>query len=194
MNTLTGMIGRSPPRVAGRRCAWWVVAIPILGFVACRQGGLRPAARDGSPGSGGLVAGGSGGLGGTGGLYIILPGRGGAQGGAGGGGGTTVPDAGPVDVQVMLLPDGGCGSEFPLWNAVALAAGAIGYCRRLEGGSPEHGHVVVDGEGRVVHNSRFCNSQGSCNTERLRDWLATLEGYRWPCLAGQTISYFCVSE
>ena len=184
MNTLTGTIGRSPPRVAGRRCAWWVVAIPILGFVACRQGGLRP------PGSGGLAAGGSGGLGGTGGVYIILPGRGGAQGGAGGGAGTT---AGPVDVQVMLLSDGGCGSESPLWAAVALAATGNGYCDRLEGGSPEHGYVVVDGEGRVVHNSRFCNSQGSCNTERLRDWLATLEGYRWPCLAGQTIHYFCVS-
>jgi hypothetical protein len=189
------------PAAAGRPRAWWVVAIPILGFAACRQGGLHPAARDAAQTGGGLSMGGAGGADtggsdgpmstGTGGFHIALDVGGlGGSGGRGGGG-----EAGVVDAQIMLLPDGGCGSEYLLWDAVGRAAGVIGYCRRLEGGHMEWGHIVADGEGWIVYNSVFCNKDGtSCWAEGLQNWLATLEGYRWPCLAGQTIPYYCVSE
>jgi hypothetical protein len=175
----------------------------VLALVACRHGGLRPAGRDAAQGGSDRSAGGFIGLGGNGGggqsgasatgaggshTDVGVGGRG--SGGGGGQGGET------VDAQIMLLPDGGCGSEAVLWSAVEAEAAPIGSCFALdaayvESGYVESGYLVVDDEGRVVHNSYFCNSTGSCNTESLKSWLAKLAGYRWPCRAGQTIHYLC---
>jgi hypothetical protein len=198
-------VGYSPCSVPNRWPSCWVLAMAVLAFVACRCGGLRPAGRDAAQMGRDLSAGGFLGLGGNGGggqggasatgaggshTDVGIGGRGsGGQGGGGEGGET-------VDARIMLLPDGGCGSEAVLWSAVEAAAAPIGSCFALdaayvESGYYESGYLVVDDEGRVVHNSYFCNSAGSCDTESLKSWLAKLAGYRWPCRAGQTIHYLC---
>jgi hypothetical protein len=45
---------------------------------------------------------------------------------------------------------------------------------------------VVDGEGKVIDNSIPFDTP-----DKKQAWLDSLADYRWPCLAGQTIFFFC---
>jgi hypothetical protein len=132
---------------------------------------------------------GDGASGGAGGIRINMGGAGGNDGGDSGD-----RDSASPDLVIVYPPDGSCGDERVLWSAIASAAGAaIGYCAPPGDGGVEEGHVVVDGEGRIIDNSLFgCERDGSCDMNGLTDWLASLAAFRWPCLAGRTISYACV--
>ena len=97
---------------------------------------------------------------------------------------------------VIVYPaDGSCGDESVLWRAIESAAGAtLGYCEPPGDGGVEEGHVAIDSDERVIDNSLFgCDRDGGCDVNGLTDWLASLAAYRWPCLAGRTISYTCVA-
>jgi hypothetical protein len=184
--------------------------ILIAASAACgRQEGLRTSNADAAQGGNRMPSGGAGGAAfhdgsvgatggvggttsqGTGGIWISIGGVSGSGDGGSGGGGAR-QDVSVADAEIMLLPDGACGDEYPLWQAIASGPG-IGYCFRPGDGGVEEWHVVLDGDGRVVDNSFFgCDSDGGCNPARLQNWLASLAGYRWPCLASQTIGYDCV--
>jgi hypothetical protein len=157
--------------------------------------GTQTSGAGGVASSGGV--GSTGGIGGnkaqgTGGVWITTNGGGGAR--TGGAGGGSAGQDGPVaDAEIMLLPDGACGDEYPLFWGIAHALGA-GYCLRPGDGGVEQGHVVLDGEGQVVDNSYYgCDRDGSCGAAGLQEFLASLAGYRWPCLAGHTVGYYCVT-
>jgi hypothetical protein len=180
---------------------WWgqrSLILAVILFACGRQSGLHQTTGDGSQGGSGGYAGGSGGgiggaiSGGGGGLYIDLGVGGSIRGNGGSGGGPE--DSGVVDAEIMLLPDGACGNERPLWDAIAAARAVIGYCYRIKEGDLAEGYVVLDNEGRVTYNSVFCKSDCSDVGDADREkWLASLARYRWPCLSGQTIRYYCVS-
>jgi hypothetical protein len=52
---------------------------------------------------------------------------------------------------------------------------------------PDTGHIVLDGEGRVIDNTIFAPAESSKQA-----WLDSLADYRWPCLAGESIPFTCV--
>jgi hypothetical protein len=56
-----------------------------------------------------------------------------------------------------------------------------------DGGTADGGYIVLDGEGRVINNSIFGAAESSKQA-----WLDSLAYYRWPCLAGESISFACV--
>jgi hypothetical protein len=55
-----------------------------------------------------------------------------------------------------------------------------------DGGFTSFGEVTLDGEGRVVDNTRL-------SAAKKQNWLDGLANDRWPCLADRTLSYTCAS-
>ena len=72
----------------------------------------------------------------------------------------------------------------PLWHAVAFSAFSA-VCSPNPAGVA---YIVLDGEGWVVDNSMYAGDPVSLQT-----WLDSLGTQRWPCVAGQTIHYSCLS-
>jgi hypothetical protein len=65
------------------------------------------------------------------------------------------------------------------------------YCNKIpdpgpDGSITDGGYVVLDGDGRVIDNTIFGSSYSMKQT-----WLDSLAGYRWPCLAGERITFDC---
>jgi len=119
-----------------------------------------------------------------------------AEGGAGGGGlaqggsgglsedASAANDGVPQSVDLQFE-----GNYTLLWNAIARAARALGYCFPTVDGGIGNGEIVFDGEGRVVDNTRIAGDPSV-----LSEWLSSLANERWPGYAGQTLEYSCVSE
>lgn len=177
-------------RSISRASHWQLVLAVVVVLTGCGGRGLGGA---GAQGGGGVVGGGTGaeGTGGVGGSI-----RGG-NGGVSSTGGTGVPTGGLTSqassadaaqapgVTDGVIPSPQC--DIPrLWQAVADVTGAIGTCFETPDGGVVFGSVVLDGEGRVVDNTRLVG-------ERKQAWLDSLANERWPCLAGGTIPYTCRS-
>jgi hypothetical protein len=95
----------------------------------------------------------------------------------------------------------GCGfssdppcDQYTLWYmgvtlSVSHAVGGycMGYRPSPDGGFDIGGYIVLDSEGRVVENTAF----GAAEVQRKQSWLDYMSGYRWPCLAGETIPFTC---
>jgi hypothetical protein len=170
----------------------WQLLLAVVGVLTGCGGPGLPV--DGSQGGGGVVSGGSGGA--------ATGGVGGSTGGGGGGvsstGGTGVAMGGVTSraksadaAQAAGATDGPIPSpqcDIPrLWKAVADAAGMLEGCFDTPDGGVIYGSLVIDGEGRVVDNTRFVGA-------RKQAFLDSLVNERWPCLAGRTIPYTCRSE
>jgi hypothetical protein len=100
-----------------------------------------------------------------------------------GGNGGAKKDGGLSDSQ-SPTSDASCDTA-RLWDAVSLASG-MGRCWPGETG---WGTVVIDSDGRVIDNSIFLD-----DADLRRAWLESLADDRWPCLAGQTLRYWCYSD
>jgi len=83
---------------------------------------------------------------------------------------------------------------YTLWyvgvsSSVPHAVG--GYCLGnrpgLDGALESGGYIVLDSDGRVVENSVY----GAAELQAKQAWLDYMAGYRWPCLAGETIPFTC---
>jgi hypothetical protein len=92
-----------------------------------------------------------------------------------------VGDRGGVDP-----PDASC--DLGQLQQAAIDGGGFVLCEMfVDGGSlglPLVGEVVLDADGRVIDNTRLYG-------EAKQTWLSSLANDRWPCLAGQTIPYYC---
>ena len=87
------------------------------------------------------------------------------------------PDAHPaLDV---ACPDDASG----LFQFLASALG-LPVCNRTTSGTPE-GTIVLNGEGQVI------GIYGYRVPKDTQAWVDSLAGYRWPCLAGQSVAYGC---
>ena len=118
-----------------------------------------------------------------------------STGGIGGGG---VPPDGGGSGQDGRGSDGGDSSSDTacnigiLWNALsdaALGVVRLGYCLPATTTS-RSGAIVLDDQGRVIDNTEI-SYQGFASKQA---WLDSLAHDRWPCLAGQTIPYWCVAD
>ena len=109
-----------------------------------------------------------------------------------GGSAGTGPDAGAADGEVLASSDASC-DVAGLWRAISEAARVIGYCFLTPAGNDGSviitawGEVIIDSEGRVIDNTRLSSASKQA-------WLSSLADYRWPCLAGQSLQYSCVTE
>lgn len=161
---------------------------PLVMLVVLAGCGGRGTVRDGAASGGEMSQGGSGpggAEGSTGGV------SGGGRGGAGGDASVTsqtmgadLPREAGVAGDVQQVPP--CDVWF-LARAVAESTGTIGSCFETPDGGRVHVTVVLDGEGRVIDNSRLQDSDK-------QKWLDSLADQRWPCLANQTISFTCRSS
>jgi len=68
-------------------------------------------------------------------------------------------------------------------GVVTYDLGIIGFCGPTPDGIINWGEVVFDSEGRLIDITRFGVSDQAFLNRRAN--------MRWPCLAGQTIPYFC---
>ncbi len=62
-----------------------------------------------------------------------------------------------------------------------------------DNGSPfggMRGQLVFDGNGQIVEDTNYFAAPGGPGKS---EWLAQVAGYRWPCLAGSSLVYTCVS-
>ena len=103
-----------------------------------------------------------------------------SQGGSAGGG--DGQDGGATDRGIPASADALC-DEYSFWEAVTEAMPVIGLCSPAPAGSPVWGDIVLDSEGRVIDVTRLGASR--------QESIDSLASERWPCLAGQTIRYFC---
>jgi hypothetical protein len=176
------------PEVVGRRPLAsryrWPLLVAVVAMVGCgRQSGLR------STGSGGSSAGATGGAGGA--RSSAQGGSVSQTGGAAGGssatfqsqGGSSGPVGDASSSSGDVAAEASCDTA-PLWHAVAFSAFSA-VCSPNPAGVA---YIVLDGEGRVVDNSMYAGDPVSLQT-----WLDSLGTQRWPCIAGQTIHYSCLS-
>jgi hypothetical protein len=105
-----------------------------------------------------------------------------SQGGTQGGG----EDGGVGDGGVVDPSDSSC--DLGQLQQAAIDGGGFVLCEMfVDGGSlglPLVGEVVLDADGRVIDNTGLYG-------EAKQSWLSSLANDRWPCLAGQTIPYYC---
>jgi hypothetical protein len=81
-------------------------------------------------------------------------------------------------------PDGLCESTNALiFEAINIYLVGDGSCMPTPDGKTSWGNIVIDSEGRVIDITR----SGVSQTQPVE----ALAGLSWPCLAGQTIPYFC---
>jgi hypothetical protein len=139
-------------------------------------GNVQGTGGSGQGGAGGSIAGG--------GIDLSWHGSGGAvacinyQGGGAG----AVQDGSATDGEILASADASC-DELSLWLAVTGYMGTDGWCMSPSDGGTTWGNVVLDSEGRVIGVTRFGTSVSGL--------VAALACMRWPCLAGQTVPYFC---
>jgi len=174
-----------------------ILAIAVL--VACGETGMRATNRDAGQGGDGVSSGGVGGIVGTGGI-TINPSGAISQGGATSQGGSRGPalDSPVADTGVEIC---GCGSssiascdQSKLWEEVVYSANLIShavYCSEIPDPGPDSGivdggYIVLDGDGRVIDNTIFIVSDSVKQA-----WLDSLVDYRWPCMAGKSIPFYC---
>ena len=100
-----------------------------------------------------------------------------------GGSGSSGQDGGVTDGEILSSPDALCDDTL-IWEALTIYVGGGSPCspRPVPDGLPSC-KVVFDSEGRVIDIMGF----GVSRTEAVE----ALACDRWPCLAGQTIPYFC---
>jgi len=147
-------------------------------------------------GGGGVASGGQSGAGGamSGGSVVVVTwqGSGGLSSTASAAGGVTSQggsvssdqDGGVVDGEILDSPDGSCGDGF-FWETISAYVAGYGTCGTTSNGLPGRngGYVVLGSEGQIVDITRAGVSQTYA--------VQALAGYRWPCVAGQTIPYVC---
>ncbi len=172
-----------------------ILAIAVL--EACGGSGMRAPGRDGGQGGVGVPSSGAGGVADTDGPINNLGGDS-SQGGMasnGGSSGSTL-DGPTIDAGIAIC---GCGSssnfscdQSTLRNVLNSSAVQTGYghdCTEIpapDSDTVSAVYVVVDGEGKVIDNSIPFDTP-----DKKQAWLDSLADYRWPCLAGQTIFFFC---
>jgi hypothetical protein len=132
------------------------------------------AANGGRTDEGGAMTGG----GGSGGVDITLPIKPPATGGVT----SCVQDGGVTDGEILGSPDGLCDDAL-IWETLDIYLGGGGGCMPTPNGQTSWGYVILDSAGRVIEITR----SGVSKTKPV-DALACDS---WPCLAGQTIPYFC---
>ena len=109
------------------------------------------------------------------------------QGSAPSQGGSLGPD---LDATVV---DSSC-DQSKLWDEVVDSANLMFhavYCSEIpdpgpDGGIYDGGYVVFDGEGQVIDNTVFGDSESVKQA-----WLHSVADNRWPCLAGERIPFAC---
>jgi hypothetical protein len=175
-----------------------ILAIAVL-MMACGGTGMRATGRDAGQGRGGVSSSGAGGIVGTGGITINLNGDT-SQGSLPSQGGSPGSDLDAAIVDTVIQ---GCGCGFSsdsscdqskLWDEVVKSANLMFhavYCGEIpdpgpDGGIYDGGYVVFDGEGRVIDNTVFGDSDSIKQA-----WLDSVADYRWPCLAGDRIPFAC---
>jgi hypothetical protein len=152
------------------------------------MGGSSGAALAGSGGSAaragasaahpmGGVAGAPPGEGGSG--ALVLP---------GGRGGSGEPEGGAAGDDVVTCSVNALlnAIEIPLRQPIASCAEASPTLGPNESLSRTRGAVVIDDEGRVIDIT-------GVSGDTKQEWLGNLADQRWPCLAGQTIGYWCTT-
>ena len=82
-------------------------------------------------------------------------------------------------------------NEYSLWDAVTSSVGnSLGWCEGAMCLLPHTyvvGAVTLDATGAVVANT------GPIPESVEGEWIDNIADQRWPCLAGQTIEYCCLS-
>jgi hypothetical protein len=127
------------------------------------------------PGIGGQVGGGfSSTPSATGGVIVF-------QGGSVGSG----QDGGEADGEISDPVVDICGDEWFWDNINIYLFGSSGSCGPYSHDLPNliQGNLVFDGEGQII----YVTLAGVSQTHAVQ----ALAGYRWPCMAGQTIPFFC---
>jgi hypothetical protein len=99
-----------------------------------------------------------------------------------GGSASSGEDGGVTDGEILASPDGSC-NDVLIWEALRIYEGDSCSPRPMPEGLPSRGNVVLDSEGRVIDITEY----GVSRTEAVE----ALACDRWPCLAGETIPYFC---
>jgi hypothetical protein len=101
-----------------------------------------------------------------------------------GGSASSDQDGGVVDGEILDSPDGSCGDGF-FWETIGPYLAGLGVCGTTSNGlpGPSGGYVVLGSEGQIVDIT-----QAGVSRTHVVEALAS---YRWPCVAGQTIPYFC---
>jgi hypothetical protein len=156
-----------------------ILAIAVV--VACGGAGMRATGRDAGQGGGGVSSGGAGGVVDTGGMAMDVQGSAPAQGGSLG-----------SDLDATVV-DSSC-DQSKLWDEIVESANLMFhavYCGEIpdprpDGGIYDGGYVVFDGDGRVIDNTVFGDSESIKQA-----WLDSLADYRWSCLAGKRIPFAC---
>ena len=183
-----------------RPLVWFAVGAVL---VACGGHDLHATGGDVGEGVGGVPIGGASGSGGT-----RTDGIGGTRdagtsnsgGAADGTGGVTSQgdsadmdqDGEAIDSAVVESVDSSCDVR-GLWDAITRSAGVLGACEIFtDGRDPDPGfrfigQVVLDTDGRVTDNTGL-------NGASKQSWLDGLASDRWLCLAGRTLTYYCVSS
>ncbi len=93
-------------------------------------------------------------------------------------------DGGVVDGEILDSPDSSCGDGF-FWETIGPYLAGLGECGTTSNGLPGRygGYVVLGNEGQIVDITQAGISRTYV--------VEALAGYRWPCVAGQTIPYYC---
>ena len=136
-------------------------------------GGVASGGQTGEGGNtdlGGAMAGGSGGVG-----FIVRLSAGGV---------TSLGGIASFGQDGGESPDDLCEySSALIFEAIGMYLAGIGSCMPRPDGGTSWGNIVIDSQGQVIDITR----SGVSKTEPVE----ALAGLRWPCLAGQTIPYFC---
>jgi hypothetical protein len=101
------------------------------------------------------------------------------------GGSAGIARDGAVGDSVVIYPsDSSC--DLDRLEDAATSGGGFVMCEMFveSSGLPLAGEVVLDADGRVIDNTRLFGADK-------QSWLDSLANERWPCLAGQTIPYYC---
>jgi hypothetical protein len=170
-------------------------------LIACTgTNGLRGTPPDGAPALGGAGAGGgsmvgvvTGGTSGNGGGVAASGGQGGLGGAdsdASGTGDTSLhPEAAMPDSPPQASPDAACDLRF-LEGQLSYRLGPLpGQCFLSTSSDPRWGYLVFGSDGQLIDDTGFCCT-GPAGPDK-QTWLDGLANVRWPCLASQTIPYYC---
>jgi hypothetical protein len=176
-----------------------ILTITVL--LACGGTGMRVTGRNGGEVGVGVPIGGAAGIAdtdGTAGNISGIASQGGTTSKGGSSGSTLNPPT--IDAGIAIC---GCGSSSNsscdrsmLWNALNSAAVLTGYghdCAEIPAPDPTPNpstvssvNVRVDSNGKVIDSSIPFNT-----VSEKQAWLDSLADYRWPCLAGQTLFFYC---